>query len=151
MIKNQKGFSGLEVVLLVVVTALIVGGGVYVYTQRTNNEDKKAESVETNAPKPTQSAKSDDDLITESLIAFCNSSNNVNNSSVKFSNKENIGNYYRVNTGCEVPGSEGVSGFQAYLKKENNKMVFLTASQQTLGKEDGAKFGLPAAWYTTKY
>lgn len=50
MIKNQKGFTGPEVVLLIFVTALLVGGGVYVYSVRQNaqqNDTQLAEKPET--------------------------------------------------------------------------------------------------------
>lgn len=41
MIKNQKGFSGLEVILMIALTGVIVGVGVYVFTQRTNSSSKE--------------------------------------------------------------------------------------------------------------
>jgi hypothetical protein len=49
-IRNQFGFTGLEVVLMLALTAVLVGGGVYVYTQRTQNAQKQAASSPSPAP-----------------------------------------------------------------------------------------------------
>lgn len=131
MIKNQKGFTGLEVVLLIVVTALIVGGGVYAYTQRTNADDQKKESVESSNAKSNVETKSDEELILEAAKCDSGVECNIENKNATLAHV--------------VASGEGGGG-HIYLAKENSSWKIIFEGNGDVPAETVNKYYIPSDW-----
>jgi hypothetical protein len=59
-LKNQKGFTGLEVVLIVVVVAILVGGGVYVHDHHKNAATSNSSTPTSTLETPKEPAFNED-------------------------------------------------------------------------------------------
>jgi uncharacterized protein (UPF0333 family) len=158
-IKNQNGFSGLELVLVAVVVALVAGGGVYVYMQRQNASQNSAASTDpasgTKADPSKVTATDDKALIKSAIEADCKK-DGADQKLTYFGEIDQQGDAAKVSVRCGTkPTQDGDlvqsdSGYVVMLKKTGSWAVVYKGQQQP-GKDVGTKYTLPAGWYSTDY
>jgi hypothetical protein len=125
---NQKGFSGLEVILFVLLASLVVGGGVYIYTARQVADDSTKTVVK---GIETKNALSEDDQILKA--AKCTGTTNC-----KIVNKQS-------NLAHVVTNGEGGGG-HIYLSKEGNSWTIIFEGNGDVPAETVQKYNIPSDW-----
>ncbi len=125
---NQKGFSGLEVVLFVLLASLLVGGGVYVYTARQVANDSTKTVVKA---VETKNNLSEDDQILKA--AKC-----TGNTNCKIENKES-------SLAHVVTNGEGGGG-HIYLSKQNGAWTIIFEGNGDVPAGTVEKYAIPSNW-----
>jgi hypothetical protein len=148
ILRRQQGFSGLEMILGVVVAALLVGGGVYIWDHRHNSATSTKQTATSSQSSSPVATKSDDDLMKEAITKYCGSLDATQTGSFNSSTKEHEGAFYKASASCIDSNNENSSGFTAIMKKSNGSMEVVFAGQEPPTKAEGEKAGLPAGWYT---
>jgi hypothetical protein len=140
--KNQKGFSGLEIVLSIAVAVLITGVAVFAVSQNSNQKNPSTDTT-TTSEKPAKPQKSDNELITEAALAEAKKSFNAD---YTVTINEIRGDLASGNIGVQEGG-----GYAFYAKKINGTWTIIYKGQEVPGKDIGEKYNLPADWYSTEY
>lgn len=128
---NQKGFSGLELVLAIAMTALLVGGGVYVYSQRHAAETKTAQEDVKTAPQKSEKVLSEDEQILQA--AKCSTS-----SSCEIKDKQS-------NLAHVVASSEGGGG-HIFLAKETGQWNIIFEGNGDVPDSTVQRYHIPQDW-----
>jgi hypothetical protein len=169
MDSGKSNRSKIWIVVSILATAAVVGGGVYYSQNKQANKDqaalqetidslnKKLDATPISTPTPSATvtasatpavtatpAPSDSTIIKNTAIADAEADVNVMNVSATISATSGV-NFAKVSVGTS-PG-----GYSAILKKVNSIWIVVTKGQSAPTKADGAKYGLPAGWYSTSY
>lgn len=165
--KSNK--SKIWVIVAILATAAIVGGGVY-YSQNKQGEQAKSDlqdqidtlrsklaAVPTPSPTPSATSKpiptvaptptpatTDATIAKNTAIADAETVVGVTGVTATISATSGS-NFSKVNVAIN-PG-----GYSAILKKVNGIWVVVTKGQAMPSKAEGTKYGLPAGWYSTVY
>lgn len=148
---NQKGFSAVEVLLVIIALTLISGTGYYVYD--SNKDESPSSSTTTSSENSKQKKtskteelpqKSDQEQIIEAVKNYRGNGivegviGTVEVQEIVSDNARGIASY-------EPTGAEYIA------HKADGKWEVVYLGQQKPGKEIGIKYGLPSAWYSSEY
>lgn len=127
---NQKGFTGLEVVLIIALVAVVVGVGTYVVVKRNNESTVGATSSEAvSTSKQAESKLSEDEQILKA--AKCNSD-------CAIAHKQ---------TGlADVTAGENGSGGHIFLAKENGSWNIIFEGNGDVPQATVSKYNIPGEW-----
>lgn len=166
MRKNEKGFTGLEVVLILVVLVAVGFAGFMVYKNRSkasNNSTPASSNQQKTEATPKEEAKNslgltqaDKDKVAASVLAFCQKASPGTN--FKIVGAENLDNpkqtkvkdnFVISNLYCydnSLPQEQQGSGSNYLLKKVSSDWTTISADQMTpaCSKVDG--YGVPAGF-----
>lgn len=171
---NQKGFTLIEGLLIVIALSLVAGVGFYVY--KSTNDTKSSQSNSQTANQETKNqetkvtpAKSDKELIIDALAKHCADNPGVgapalNETKVNAWITDSVqktpsilvidGNFARIDAGCVEKGSEeangGAGGFRGYFQKKT-QWEFLIAAQDAPGCDPFDGKGVPKSILTECY
>ncbi len=153
---NQKGFSAIELMLVLVVVLLIGAVGFFVYDSQdaATTTDTPTNSTE-KTTEPTNTPSTLDEQVLAALKAYCNA--NVDPTTkqpfvltVGRSGKDQKEVLYSsdkifasVNAVCSSDGTTGGSGSAYYFKKVNDTWVFLYNGQMESAKYK-EQFNIPS-------
>lgn len=150
-IRNQKGFTGLEVALIVVVVALIAGGGVYVYTQRQEAKEVTSQNNESKSSKNEAKIEDDATLIRKAVETDCKEDNS-DYKLTYFGEIDKQGNNAKVSVRCGTTMTqEGDTiqydgGYVVILNKASSWSVVFKG-QQAPDVDMAKKYNFPTSWY----
>jgi prepilin-type N-terminal cleavage/methylation domain-containing protein len=124
---NQRGFTVLEIVLVLFLVGVVGGAGAYVYgSQKKENIPATVETTKPKTPEPTATKiKSDNELITEIIRKECGAENQQYADESLKSLKID-GKFATLAVHC---GAEG-GGYRSYLEKADEWKV-VTKTQDT--------------------
>ena len=131
---NSKGFTILEVVLMMVVVGVLCGVVGYVVSANKEKTPAKTSSTssQNSATSPTSATtvKSDKEQIISLIAGTCGGDTTQIRADLDKSGKLNIdGSWAGVGVSCDSEGG----GYYAYLKKSNDKWDYFLKTQDTPG------------------
>jgi cell division protein FtsL len=152
---NQKGFTLIEDLLIVLVLTAIVGVGFYVMSANKSNEKTKTASQTTEQKTETKSVdkkeaaqpqKSDEEQIIEAAKKAGVENFDGTRTSVETAKVDSIvGNNAKGSAGY---GTEG--GGYVYIAHKTDANWEIVYAGQKPGRDIGEKYKLPTDWYNTE-
>ncbi|MBC7581591.1 hypothetical protein H7097_01850 [Aeromicrobium sp.] len=155
---NQEGFGAVEGLLAIIAITLVVGLGFYVFNVN-NDKDTKASTVSSKqsatpvslADTAKQATKTTEDSDKDLIIAAVRKDGVNHGISQEESNKLIVTVDTTVGDNAIGKTSDGETGAEFIVHKDNGVWAVIYTGQQKPGKEIGAKYGLPADWYSVDY
>lgn len=141
---NQKGFSTLEVILILVIVGLVGFVGWYVYdsSQKTNDTYTAASKSSSSDSATIKKTESDDSLI---IAAVKKNSDVTSDLIIK------VDQIVGDNAKGTSAAKDGPGGSEFIAHKSDGKWSVIFQGQQIPGKNLGTQYNLPSDWYSTDY
>lgn len=161
--KYQKGFTAIEIVLVVALLAILGAGGYFAYTARQNTAAPTASSTPTptavasTTPSPSVATKTDEELASAAAQAQCEvdlkgtwsgwSKTPAYPNGLAFSDDKV---FARGATACVPKGASADSGGYSYsvtLKKQSGTWSVIYRGTEAPGAAWAKQYGAPEGWF----
>lgn len=150
-LRNGRGFSGLEGLLVGLLIFAITAAGYFAYQTRSKaNSDNSSTAItaSNNPTKTTVTPKSDKDLIIAAVTA-AESKAGADPAQNTVTVQTIVGDNAKGGVNITHPSDNAGGGYAFITHKSSGNWAVIYQGQDTVCNDLGQKYGLPSDWYST--